>query len=116
MSDVVLKAAPVNDRCAVVALDVAPTGADLVVDTLGYGYVAVQIVAASSGTVAFQVGNDGTNYVSATLVASDDTSAALVASTTAEKLYSGRLAGRFLRLHITGVTTTHLTGEVYLTR
>lgn len=72
MSDLLLAKAAVSDRFATVAVDVAPTAADLVIDAGGFTGFSVQIAA------------PGLWFLSAT----------------ANKLYSGKVTGRWLRLHI----------------
>lgn len=104
---------PVAGSRKEVTVSVAANGPVASTDCSNYRTVSVHLTAKPSGTVTFQVSNDNTNWVTASLV---DTTNGPVASTAATNvIYVGLVGARYFRLNVSGWTSGTITGTVEFT-
>lgn len=84
-------------------------------DVSNYRWVSVHVVTqGGSSTVNFQVSNDNTNWVSASLMISSAIGATLptVSTTSASVVYAGALNARYFRLNVTGIASGTTAGVI----
>jgi hypothetical protein len=85
-------------------------------DVSAYAWISVQILGTWSGTITFQSSNDGVNWVNTLMYGAASTSAAPVATATANNIFSGPRTGKFFRVRMTAYTsgTATATAECFV--
>jgi hypothetical protein len=82
-----------------------------------YRSISVQITGTFSGTIAFQVSNDNTNWVSLAGKTTSDASGNLVTSITAPSIYTASLSGfQYFRARFSAYTSGTASAIAYLNR
>jgi hypothetical protein len=83
-------------------------------DVSNYKWVSVHVVTqGGSSSVVFQVSNDGTNWTSQALMATNTATAGPITSTTAAPImYYGSLNARYFRLNVTGISSGTTAGVI----